>query len=75
MLDSPSNLYQEAVSVWTDGGWLMLPLFLLAVFMYYTALELYLHSACTSCCKANYTVSAMRHWSPNSQATSASSSA
>ncbi len=42
MLDSPSSLYQEALTVWTDGGWLMLPLFVLAVFMYYTALDLYL---------------------------------
>ena len=43
MLDSPSSLYQEALTVWTDGGWLMLPLFGLAIFMYYTALDLYLH--------------------------------
>ncbi len=42
MLDNPSSLYQEALTVWTDGGWLMLPLFGLAVFMYYTALDLYL---------------------------------
>ncbi|MGB0257403.1 MAG: MotA/TolQ/ExbB proton channel family protein [Coraliomargarita sp.] len=42
MLDDPSSLYQEALTVWTDGGWLMLPLFVLAVFMYYTALDLYL---------------------------------
>ena len=42
MLDHPSSLYQEALTVWTDGGWLMLPLFVLAVFMYYTALDLYL---------------------------------
>lgn len=42
MLDSHKSLYQEAMTTWTDGGWLMLPLFLLAIFMYYTALDLYL---------------------------------
>ena len=28
--------------VWMSGGWLMLPLFCLAVFIYYTAIDLYL---------------------------------
>lgn len=42
MLNDPHSLYQEALQVWTAGGWLMLPLLGLAVFMYYTALDLYL---------------------------------
>ena len=42
MLNDPYSLYQEALRVWTAGGWLMLPLLGLAVFMYYTALDLYL---------------------------------
>ena len=42
MLNDPHSLYQQALSVWTAGGWLMLPLLGLAVFMYYTALDLYL---------------------------------
>ncbi|MEM1223668.1 MAG: MotA/TolQ/ExbB proton channel family protein [Verrucomicrobiota bacterium] len=37
-----SSMYREGLSILTDGGWLMLPLFILAVFMYFTALELYL---------------------------------
>jgi len=41
-MNEASSLYQNALTVWTDGGWLMLPLFALAIFMYYTALELYL---------------------------------
>jgi biopolymer transport protein ExbB len=42
VLNDPHSLYQEALRVWTAGGWLMLPLLGLAVFMYYTALDLYL---------------------------------
>ncbi|MEM7791976.1 MAG: MotA/TolQ/ExbB proton channel family protein [Verrucomicrobiota bacterium] len=37
-----SNMYLEGLSILADGGWLMLPLFFLALFMYFTALELYL---------------------------------
>ncbi len=33
----------SAVKTWISGGWLMAPLFLLAIFMYYTALDLFLH--------------------------------
>lgn len=32
----------EAVAIWSSGGWLMAPLLALAVFLYYTALELLL---------------------------------
>jgi biopolymer transport protein ExbB len=42
VLNHSHSLYQEALRVWTAGGWLMLPLLGLAVFMYYTALDLYL---------------------------------
>ncbi|MFQ3271448.1 MAG: biopolymer transport protein ExbB [Lentimonas sp.] len=42
MLNNPHSLYLEALRVWTAGGWLMVPLLGLAVFMYYTALDLYL---------------------------------
>lgn len=35
-------MYLEGLSILADGGWLMLPLFFLALFMYFTALELYL---------------------------------
>ena len=42
MLHEPHTLYDDALRVWTAGGWLMLPLFALACFMYYTALDLYL---------------------------------
>ena len=34
--------FKELVHVWASGGWLMLPLLLLALYMYYTALDLYL---------------------------------
>ena len=37
-----NSLYDATVKVWISGGWLMLPLFALAIFMYYTALDLYL---------------------------------
>ena len=37
-----NSFYDATVKVWISGGWLMLPLFALAIFMYYTALDLYL---------------------------------
>ena len=37
------DFIEEASTTWTNGGWLMLPLFLLAILIYYTALELLIH--------------------------------
>lgn len=42
MSTTTPNLYESITSVWTSGGWLMLPLFALAIFIYYTAIDLYL---------------------------------
>lgn len=39
-LQAGIDFLQEALSTWSSGGWLMLPLFLLAIFIYYTILEL-----------------------------------
>lgn len=36
------GLYQEAMRIWISGGWLMIPLLALTVFIYYTALDLLL---------------------------------
>jgi biopolymer transport protein ExbB len=33
---------KDLLDVWTSGGWLMLPLLVLALYMYFTALDLYL---------------------------------
>jgi biopolymer transport protein ExbB len=33
--------FKDLVSVWSSGGWLMLPLLMLALYMYFTALDLY----------------------------------
>ncbi len=33
---------EQAATIWSSGGWLMVPLFALTVFVYYTALELLL---------------------------------
>lgn len=38
-----THFFNQALSIWGDGGWLMLPLLLLAVFIYYTVLELFFH--------------------------------
>ena len=35
-------MLSKIVETWASGGWLMLPLFLLTVFIYYTAFELWL---------------------------------
>jgi biopolymer transport protein ExbB len=32
---------KEILTIWTQGGWLMFPLFLLTVFIYYSVLELF----------------------------------
>lgn len=37
-----ASFVSETLRLWSAGGWLMVPLFLLAVFIYYTALELLL---------------------------------
>lgn len=37
-----SDFAKEAILIWTQGGWLMLPLFGLTVFIYYAVLELLL---------------------------------
>ncbi len=42
MNEPPPGLFQEMLSIWASGGWLMVPLFLLAVALYYTALKLFL---------------------------------
>jgi len=34
------GLYDEAMRIWISGGWLMIPLLALTVFIYYTALDL-----------------------------------
>ena len=40
----PSQLiWHEISSTWNSGGWLMGPLFVLAIFIYYTALDLFIH--------------------------------
>ena len=36
------SFLKEAYLIWGSGGWLMVPLFCLAVFIYYTALDLFL---------------------------------
>ena len=43
MSSKPESIFETLLSVWTSGGWVMLPLFGLAVFIYHTALELFLH--------------------------------
>ena len=37
-----SGMLFQVARAWTSGGWLMLPLFVLAVFVYYTAFELWI---------------------------------
>ena len=36
------NFFESFTTTWISGGWLMLPLFALAIFIYYTAIDLYL---------------------------------
>ena len=36
-----NNLIDQALRIWTSGGWLMLPLLLLTVFIYLTAFDLF----------------------------------
>lgn len=36
------SFFESLLSVWASGGWVMLPLFGVAVFIYYTALQLFL---------------------------------
>mgnify|MGYP002857085801 CR=1 FL=1 len=36
------TLYEEAMLIWAGGGWLMVPLAALTVFMYYTVLDLWI---------------------------------
>lgn len=40
MSEALNHFFNEASATWISGGWLMLPLLFLAVFIYYTALEL-----------------------------------
>lgn len=42
MNSPPENLYESVTTTWISGGWLMIPLFALAIFIYYTAIDLYL---------------------------------
>jgi biopolymer transport protein ExbB len=44
-----TEIFNEAWSLWQDGGVLMIPLVFLAAFIYYTAFELYFHFS-----KGNY---------------------
>ena len=37
------GFFQDMTLIWVSGGWLMIPLFLLAVALYYTALKLFLN--------------------------------
>lgn len=37
-----SQLYTEAMRIWASGGWLMVPLLVLTLFIYYTALDLFI---------------------------------
>ena len=37
------SFLKTLLSVWTSGGWVMLPLFALAVYIYHTALKLFMH--------------------------------
>jgi biopolymer transport protein ExbB len=37
-----SRFIDEAIHIWISGGWLMLPLFLLTIFIYYSVLDLLL---------------------------------
>ena len=42
MQSDPGALYREVMAIWVSGGWLMVPLLILTVFIYYTALDLLL---------------------------------
>lgn len=42
MTDVNSSVLEEALTIWSSGGWLMMPLFGLAVYIYYIALDLFL---------------------------------
>lgn len=37
------NIWHEAYAIWKSGGWLMLPLLALAIFIYYVSLDLLVH--------------------------------
>lgn len=37
-----NQLYVEAMRIWASGGWLMVPLLVLTLFIYYTALDLFI---------------------------------
>ena len=37
-----NQLYAEAMRIWVSGGWLMVPLLVLTLFIYYTALDLFI---------------------------------
>ncbi|MEO0510295.1 MAG: MotA/TolQ/ExbB proton channel family protein [Verrucomicrobiota bacterium] len=41
MLTKNDSLIDQALSIWTSGGWLMLPLLVLTFFIYATALDLF----------------------------------
>lgn len=43
MSSTSESFFKTLLSVWSSGGWVMLPLFALAVFIYHTALKLFLH--------------------------------
>ncbi len=40
MATTGSRFIDEAIHIWVSGGWLMLPLFVLTVFIYYSVLDL-----------------------------------
>ena len=41
MTPETNSLLDQALAIWTSGGWLMLPLLLLTVFIYLTAFDLF----------------------------------
>ena len=41
MATGTNSLLTSAIDTWSSGGWLMLPLFALAILMYYSALDLF----------------------------------
>ena len=42
MPEGITMFFNEATRIWSSGGWLMVPLFILTFFIYYTALDLFL---------------------------------
>ncbi len=43
MLDSNSSLVDDTINLWMSGGWLMIPLVLIALFIYWTAFDAFFY--------------------------------